>query len=76
MLCMTRTVWVERATVVNAAAVIGAGVSFAGTVLVGLLLGIWLAGRTGQQLWVVGGLFGGALLGGIAAIRLVLRGVS
>ena len=58
----------------NAAAIIGAGVSFAGTVLVGLLLGIWLAGRTGQQLWVLGGLFGGLALGGYAAIRLILRG--
>lgn len=58
----------------NAGAVIGAGVSFAGTVLVGLVLGIWLAGRTGQQLWVVGGLFGGALLGAVAAARLILRG--
>ena len=58
----------------NTAAVIGAGASFAVTVLAGLLLGIWLAGRTGQQLWVLGGLFAGLAIGGYAAFRLILRG--
>jgi len=58
----------------NAAAIIGAGASFALTVLAGLLAGIWLAGRTGQQLWVLGGLFAGLALGGYAAVRLILRG--
>lgn len=55
-------------------AVIGAGASFAVTVLLGLLAGIWLAGRTGQQLWVLGGLFAGLAIGGYAAFRLILRG--
>ena len=55
------------------AAIIGAGGSFAGTVLLGLIVGIVVAGRTGQQLWVLGGLFGGLLLGGYAAFRLLAR---
>jgi hypothetical protein len=59
---------------VNAGAIIGAGASFAVTVLAGLLAGIWLAGRTGQQLWVLGGLFAGLAIGGYAAFRLILRG--
>jgi len=59
---------------VNAVNLVGAGASFAVTVLVGLVLGIWLAGRTGHQLWVLGGLFGGLALGGYAAVRLILRG--
>ncbi len=54
--------------------VIGAGGTFAGTTIAGLLAGIWLAGRTGQQLWVAVGLFGGLGLGGYAAMRLLLRG--
>jgi len=59
---------------VNAAAIVGAGASFAITVLAGLLAGIWLAGRTGQQIWVLGGLFLGLGVGGYAAVRLILRG--
>lgn len=58
----------------NAAAIVGAGASFAITVLAGLLAGIWLAGRTGQQIWVLGGLFLGLGVGGYAAVRLILRG--
>lgn len=58
----------------NAAAIVGAGVSFAVLVLGGLLLGIWLAGKTGQQLWVLAGLFAGLAVGGYAAFRLILRG--
>lgn len=58
----------------NAGTIIGAGASFAVTVLAGLLAGIWLAGRTGQQLWVLGGLFAGLAIGGYAAFRLILRG--
>jgi hypothetical protein len=57
----------------DALPVIGAGATFAGTVLAGLLAGIWLAGRTGAQGWVLGGLFGGLALGGYAAVRLVMR---
>ncbi len=53
--------------------VIGAGGTFAGSAVAGLLLGIWLAGRTGAQLWVLGGLFGGLFLGGYAAVRLLMR---
>jgi hypothetical protein len=53
--------------------IIGAGAAFAGTVLLGLLGGIGLAGKTGQPLWALGGLFGGLALGGYAAVRLMLR---
>jgi hypothetical protein len=56
------------------AAVIGAGVTFAGTVLVGLLAGILVGERTGQPLWVVGGLFAGLAIGAYGAILLILRG--
>jgi hypothetical protein len=55
-------------------ALVGAGLSFTGTALAGLLIGILAAQRTGQQLWVVAGLFGGILVGAYAAIRLILRG--
>lgn len=51
---------------------VAAGASFTGTTLLGLVVGIWLSGRTGQELWVLGGLFGGILLGGYAAFRLLL----
>ncbi len=54
----------------NALPVIGAGASFAGAVLLGLVAGIWLAGRTGQQLWVLGGLLVGIIVGGYGAYRL------
>ena len=53
--------------------VIAAGGTFAGTTLIGLLIGIWLAGRTGQQLWVPGCLLAGLVVGGVAAVRTVLR---
>ena len=52
---------------------IGAGATFAGAVLLGLLLGILVAERSGQQLWVFGGLFAGLALGGYAAFRLLVR---
>ncbi len=51
---------------------VAAGGTFAGAALLGLLLGIWLAGRTGQQLWVLGGLFAGLALGGFSAVRMLL----
>ena len=50
-----------------------AGGTFAMTTLAGLFLGIWIAGRTGQGLWAVAGLFGGLAAGGVAAYRLLLR---
>ena len=56
------------------AAVIGAGVTFAGTALLGLLAGILVGERTGQPLWVVGGLFAGLAIGAYGAILLILRG--
>jgi uncharacterized protein YneF (UPF0154 family) len=51
---------------------VAAGGTFAGSALLGLLLGIWLAGRTGQQLWVLGGLLGGVAVGAFSAARLVM----
>lgn len=60
----------------NWAEIIGAGATFAGTTIAGLILGVWLAGKTGQQLWVLGGLFGGLALGGYSAIRLLMRAMQ
>lgn len=57
----------------NALPIIGAGATFAGAVMAGLVAGIWLAGRTGQQLWVLGGLLVGMALGGYGAYRLAVR---
>ena len=53
--------------------VVAAGGSFAGSALLGALLGVLVAGRTGQQLWVLGGLLLGMAAGAYAAIRLVVR---
>ena len=50
-----------------------AGGTFAALALVGLLAGILWSERSGQSLWVVAGLFGGLLLGGSAALRLLWR---
>jgi hypothetical protein len=55
------------------APVLGAGGLFTVTVLIALWAGIAAARGTGQQLWVLGGLFGGMALGGFAAVRLLLR---
>ena len=49
-----------------------AGSTFGGGVGLGLLAGFWLAGRTGQNLWVVVGMFAGLALGGVLALRLLL----
>jgi hypothetical protein len=57
----------------GAGPVIGAGATFAGAALGGLLLGIWLSGRTGNQLWVLAGLGGGLAVGGYGAFRLLMR---
>jgi hypothetical protein len=43
----------------------GIGVGFSGSVLLGLVLGFVLAKRDGNGLWIVAGLAGGMLLGGI-----------
>ncbi|HVA27841.1 MAG TPA: hypothetical protein VNF68_06655 [Candidatus Baltobacteraceae bacterium] len=53
--------------------IIAAGGTFAGAALAGLLGGIVLAGRSGNQLWVLGGLFAGLALGGYSAVRMLLR---
>ena len=57
----------------DALPIIAAGGTFAGCALAGLLGGIVLAGRTGNQLWVLGGLFAGLALGGYSAVRMLLR---
>lgn len=49
-----------------------AGGTFAGAALLGLIGGIWLGARTGQQLWVLGGLFAGLALGAFAAVRMLM----
>lgn len=54
-------------------ALIAAGGTFTGAVLLGLLIGIWLSNRSGQPLWVLGGVFGGMALGGYGAVRLLMR---
>ncbi len=53
-----------------------AGSTFAGGVALGVIGGFWLAGRTGQGLWAVVGLFAGLALGGGLAIRLLLAGAK
>lgn len=55
--------------------VLAAGGTFAGTTLAGLLAGVWFGHVTGQPLWAIGGLFGGLLLGGYAAVRLLARSI-
>lgn len=60
----------------SALPVVAAGGSFAGASIGGLALGIWIADRTGQQLWVVLGLGIGLAIGAYAAIRLVLRALQ
>ena len=52
---------------------VAAGGTFAALALAGLLAGILWSERSGQSLWVVAGLFGGLLLGGSAALRLLWR---
>jgi uncharacterized protein YneF (UPF0154 family) len=53
--------------------VLAAGGTFAMATLAGLALGAWVAARTGQGLWVVAGLFGGLIVGGYSAYRLLMR---
>jgi len=54
-------------------AIVAAGATFAFTVIAGMLVGIWLSGRTGQSLWVLGGLGLGLIAGAVSAWRLVSR---
>ncbi|MEO6912838.1 MAG: AtpZ/AtpI family protein [Candidatus Baltobacteraceae bacterium] len=56
----------------NALPIIGAGATFAGAVIAGLAGGIWLAGRSGQALWVLGGLLLGMAIGAYGAYRLAI----
>ncbi|HEY8297078.1 MAG TPA: hypothetical protein VIG32_03540 [Candidatus Baltobacteraceae bacterium] len=57
----------------SALPLIGAGATFAGSAVAGLLAGIWMSRVTGSELWVLGGLFAGLSIGGFAAYRLVVR---
>jgi hypothetical protein len=53
--------------------VLAAGGTFAFTVLLGLGAGLLIAQRTGQQLWVLAGLFAGLALGGYSAFALLRK---
>jgi uncharacterized protein YneF (UPF0154 family) len=53
--------------------VVTAGATFAFAALAGLGAGIWISQRTGNQLWVLGGLFAGLGIGAYTAIRLLMR---
>lgn len=53
--------------------VLAAGGTFAICTLAGMAAGIWIGQRSGQQLWVLGGLLGGVAVGGYSAFRLLLR---
>ncbi len=50
-----------------------AGGTFAGAAVIGLLIGVLAANRTGQPLLVPAGLVVGAAAGGYGAIRLIVR---
>jgi hypothetical protein len=53
--------------------VLGAGGAFAGMTVVGLLAGVWLAGRVDVPIFAAAGLFAGLALGGYSAYRLLRR---
>jgi F0F1-type ATP synthase assembly protein I len=55
---------------------LGAGSTFAATVIVGLLAGIWLDHRLGTGYWVLVLFFAGFVVGIYAAWRLVARALS
>lgn len=55
------------------APVLSAGGTFAITALVGLALGIWVGGRTGQAWWAFVGLMVGLAVGAYGAFRLLRR---
>ncbi len=53
--------------------VIAAGGTFAGATLAGLLIGIFIGGRTGQPMWAFVGLIAGLAIGGYSAVRLLFN---
>jgi F0F1-type ATP synthase assembly protein I len=55
------------------APLLAAGSTFAATVVIGLLAGIWLDHRLGTSYWVLVLFFAGLALGAYAAWRLVAR---
>jgi hypothetical protein len=56
--------------------VLVAGASFAGAAILGLVVGIVVATRVGQSLYVPAGLLVGAAIGGYSALRVVLRSLQ
>jgi len=58
---------------VKVAPVIGAGAAFAGSVLAGLAVGVWIGHTTGNQLWALGGFAAGIAVGGYSAFRLLMQ---
>ncbi len=56
-----------------AAPLLVAGGTFAGCALLGIVVGVAIAGRTGSQLWVLAGLAAGIGIGGYAAVRALMR---
>ena len=52
---------------------LAAGTTFAATVIVGLLAGVWLDRHFGTAYWVLVMLFAGFVLGAFGAWRLVAR---
>jgi len=62
-----------HAPVKAALPIVAAGGAFAASSIIGLVVGVWVAGRSGQPLWVLIGLLVGMGLGAYAAIRLVIR---
>jgi prolipoprotein diacylglyceryltransferase len=53
--------------------ILGAGAAFSGGVLLGLIAGVFVARRTQEPLWTLGGLLVGLAIGAYGAIRLVRR---
>jgi hypothetical protein len=53
--------------------VLGAGGTFAISTLLGLGAGLLAAQRSGQQMWVLGGLFAGLAVGGFSAFSLLRK---
>lgn len=57
-------------------AIAGAGGTFAATVVVGLLIGIWLDAHQHTGYWTLLLFFGGIVLGAYAAWRIVARALQ
>jgi Putative F0F1-ATPase subunit Ca2+/Mg2+ transporter len=55
----------------TALALAGAGGTFAGTVIAGLLIGLWLDAHLHAAFWTAVLLFAGLIVGGYAAYRLI-----